>query len=139
MDEGRVATRDTRQRRAIRNAFLRTDRPLDPTEVLDLAAVEHSGLGIATVYRNIKILLEEGWLTPVELPGQITHYEVAGKEHHHHFHCRGCGRVFELMACLPNVPSLAPFGFQVEGHELLLYGKCQNCASSHETMKIAGG
>ncbi|MBI2685129.1 MAG: transcriptional repressor [Acidobacteria bacterium] len=121
-------TRDTRQRRAIRAAFLSTDRPLDPNEVLELAAGEHSGLGIATVYRNIKMLLEEGWLTAVELPGEVTHYEVAGKEHHHHFHCRMCGKVFELNACLPNVQQLAPQGFAVTGHDLLLYGSCRDCS-----------
>ncbi|HEU0120783.1 MAG TPA: transcriptional repressor, partial [Bryobacteraceae bacterium] len=88
---------------------------------------EHSGLGIATVYRNIKMLLEEGWLTAVELPGEVTHYELAGKEHHHHFHCRACGKVFELNACLPNVQKLAPQGFAVTGHELLLYGACRDC------------
>lgn len=124
----RVATRDTRQRRAIRAAFLGTDRPLDPNEVLTLAAGDHSGLGIATVYRNIKMLLEEGWLTAVELPGEVTHYELAGKAHHHHFRCRSCGKVFELNACLPDVQSLAPEGFQVDGHDLLLYGACRDCA-----------
>ena len=124
----RGATRDTRQRRAIRAAFLTTDRPLDPNEVLALAAGDHRGLGIATVYRNIKMLLDEGWLTPVELPGEVTHYELAGKEHHHHFHCRSCGKVFELNACLPNVQQLAPEGFAVNGHDLLLYGACRECA-----------
>ena len=124
----RGATRDTRQRRAIRAAFLGTDRPLDPNEVLELAAIGHTGLGIATVYRNIKSLLEEEWLTTVELPGEVTHYELAGKEHHHHFHCRTCGKVFEMNACLPNVQKLAPQGFQVAGHDLLLYGACRDCA-----------
>jgi Fur family ferric uptake transcriptional regulator len=123
----RGAPRDTRQRRAIRAAFLATDRPLDPNEVLELAAGDHGGLGIATVYRNIKTLLEEGWLTAVELPGEVTHYELAGKEHHHHFHCKACGKVFELNACLPNVQKLAPQGFSVTGHELLLYGACRDC------------
>lgn len=123
----KAATRDTRQRRAIRAAFLSTDRPLDPNEVLALAASDHNGLGIATVYRNIKSLLEEGWLTSVELPGEVTHYELAGKDHHHHFHCRMCGKVFELNACLPNVQNLAPAGYSVTGHDLLLYGACREC------------
>lgn len=123
-----AGARDTRQRRAIRAAFLATGRPMNPAEVLELAAVEQRGLGIATVYRNIKMLLEEGWLTPVELPGEVTRYELAGKAHHHHFHCRKCGRVFELNACLPNVGQLAPAGFRVTGHELLLYGNCEECA-----------
>lgn len=129
-DTDKAATRDTRQRRAIRAAFLAADRPLDPNEVLELAAGEHGGLGIATVYRNIKILLDEGWLTTVELPGEVTHYELAGKAHHHHFHCKSCGKVFELNACLPNVQKLAPPGFRVAGHDLLLYGDCRECSPS---------
>jgi Fur family ferric uptake transcriptional regulator len=43
---------------------------LNPNEVLELAAAGHEGIGIATVYRNIKNLVEEGWLTTVELPGE---------------------------------------------------------------------
>ena len=129
-DTDKAATRDTRQRRAIRAAFLAADRPLDPNEVLELAAGDHGGLGIATVYRNIKILLDEGWLTTVELPGEVTHYELAGKAHHHHFHCKTCGKVFELNACLPNVQKLAPPGFRVAGHDLLLYGDCRDCSPS---------
>ena len=126
----RAATRNTRQRRAIRAAFQGNDRPLNPNEVLSLAATGHRGLGIATVYRNIKSLVEEGWLTPVELPGEVTHYELAGKEHHHHFHCRSCGKVYELNACLPNVQKLAPQGFEVAGHDLLLYGACRECSAA---------
>jgi len=128
--EDAAQTRDTSQRRAIRAAFLKADRPLDPPQVLELAQHEKSGLGIATVYRNIKMLLEEGRLTPVELPGANTHYEVAGKAHHHHFHCRGCGKVYELMACLPHVQDLAPRGFRVTGHEVTLYGDCSKCAAA---------
>jgi Fur family transcriptional regulator, ferric uptake regulator len=122
------SARDTRQRRAIRNAFQSSGRPLSPAEVLELAATEQSGLGIATVYRNIKNLTDEGWLVPVELPGEPARYEIAGKDHHHHFHCRGCGKVFELMACLPGVAAMAPPGFEVTGHDVVLYGHCDACS-----------
>jgi len=122
------ATRDTKQKRAIRAAFLAADRPLNPEQVREIVSAEKVGLGIATVYRNIKQLLEEGWLTIVQLPGENAHFEVAGKAHHHHFHCKSCKKVFELMACLPNVQTLAPAGFLVSGHELLLYGTCETCA-----------
>ena len=120
--------RNTRQRRAIREAFALADRPLNPNEVLELAATDEQGVGIATVYRNIKALVEEGWLTTVELPGESARYELAGKAHHHHFHCKGCGKVFELAGCLTGFKALAPPGFQVTGHEVLLYGTCQTCS-----------
>lgn len=88
-----------------------------------------SGLSIATVYRNVGALVEEGWLVPVELPGEARRYEVAGKAHHHHFRCDSCGKVFELEGCALDVKPKLPRGFQVSGHEFFLYGNCAECRS----------
>lgn len=100
---------------------------MSPEEVLAAAQMQVNGLGIATVYRNLKSLVEEGWLVAVELPGQPARYELAGKEHHHHFHCQGCGRVFELHGCVERLAELVPRGFKMTGHDLLLYGLCRAC------------
>ena len=121
--------RETRQRVAIRQVIQAAHAPMSPEAVL--AAAQHAvpGLGIATVYRSIKTLLEEGWLEIVELPGQAPRYEVAGKDHHHHFHCKGCDRVFELSGCVEGVRKLLPRGFRLTGHEVVLYGYCRPCRS----------
>jgi len=119
--------RNTRQKAAIRRAFETQDRPLSPREVLELARREVAGLGMATVYRNLKSLLEEEWLTPVPMPGGTVFYERAGKKHHHHFQCDRCRRVFEVNGCLPALNRLAGSGFAVERHELILYGICAAC------------
>ena len=102
---------------------------MSPEDVLAAAQDAVPGLGIATVYRSIKTLLEEGWLEIVELPGQAPRYEVAGKDHHHHFHCKGCDRVFELSGCVEGVRKLLPRGFRLTGHEVVLYGYCRPCRS----------
>jgi Fur family ferric uptake transcriptional regulator len=127
--------RNTRQKQAIRDAFIEADRPLSPEEALAAAQRHYQTLGIATVYRNIKSLLAEGWLDPVSLPGQATRYEVAGKAHHHHFHCRKCGRMYELGDCAGTVLPRPPRGFRVAGHELLLYGNCARCAEKPSPAK----
>jgi Fur family transcriptional regulator, ferric uptake regulator len=119
--------RKTRQRAAIREALESTGRPMSPEEVLAAAQKQVNGLGIATVYRNLKSLVEEGWLVTVELPGQSARYELAGKDHHHHFHCEKCGRVFELHGCVERLAELVPAGFKMTGHDLLLYGQCRAC------------
>lgn len=84
-------------------------------------------MGAATVYRALAAMLEEGALTVVHLPGQAPRYERAGKGHHHHFYCRGCGRAFEIGGCAEGVQALAPPGFRVEGHDLVLMGLCPEC------------
>lgn len=122
--------RNTRQKAAIRDAFLESDRPLSVDEALKAAQRHHRKLGIATVYRNIQTLLLEKWLRPVELPGDTTRYEVAGKAHHHHFHCNQCGKLFDLEGCIAQLKPKLPKGFRATGHEFFLYGICAECGPS---------
>jgi Fur family transcriptional regulator, ferric uptake regulator len=120
--------RKTQQRDAIRQVLAAADRPMSPQEVLQSARRRSPGLGIATVYRALKSLSDEGFLVAVDLPGEASRFELAGKKHHHHFHCRDCGRAFDLEGCVPTVQRLAPKGFRVEDHEVVLYGLCAACA-----------
>ncbi len=122
--------RDTPQRRAIREVLTRAGRPVSPAEVLDAGKALATGLGIATVYRNLKLLTETGWLCSVDLPGETTRYEVSGKPHHHHFLCRECDRAFEVVERCPGSHRFsAPSGFRVEAHEVVLYGVCATCTN----------
>jgi Fur family transcriptional regulator, ferric uptake regulator len=119
--------RNTRQRTAIRQAIARAQRPLLPQEVLGEARQAVPGLGIATVYRNLKALVDEGELRPVMLPGENPRFEIVGPHHHHHFQCRSCQRVFDVHACPGDLSAIAPRGFTVEDHDLTLYGRCSDC------------
>lgn len=102
-------------------------RPLTPQEICNLAKEKIPSLGIATVYRAIKQFVEEGSVHMVDIPGISPHYESASRHHHHFFLCSHCHRVFNLVGCLKGVDSLAPTGFQVDKHEIVLYGRCDNC------------
>jgi len=121
--------RDTAQRRAIRQAIEESGRPLTAAEILHAAKAAVPGLGIATVYRTVRSLRTEGTVRQVDLPGDVPRYEVAAKRHHHHFHCRDCGRVFEVDSCPGNLADLAPRGFVAEHHEVILYGRCPECVA----------
>ena len=124
-----VMQRDTSQRRAIRRALEDAGRPLGALEVLEASKGDAPGLGIATVYRNIKALLEAEEISEVALPGEPPRYEAAGKGHHHHFRCERCEKVFELGgACLPDLKNALPRGFRVTSHEVLVHGVCAACA-----------
>ncbi|MEW6249882.1 MAG: transcriptional repressor [Planctomycetota bacterium] len=122
-----MSKRNTRQRRAIEEVFQSSDRPLSTQEVLAAAQNQKPGLGIATVYRTLKGLLDNGALTVVKLPGEPPRYELAGKPHHHHFYCRRCGRVYEVAGKPSVLDSLVPPGFRLEEHDLVLFGRCRAC------------
>jgi len=119
--------RQTRQRIAIRNAIAEADGPLSPNEVRERASAEVEQLGLATVYRTLNAMVEDGEIKAVELPGETARYESADLGHHHHFHCGRCGRVYDFEGCPGNMASLLPKGFQLQDHEIFLYGRCPDC------------
>ncbi|MEC5162056.1 MULTISPECIES: Fur family transcriptional regulator [unclassified Janthinobacterium] len=121
--------RSTRQRTAISAIIDAAHRPLSPQEILDGARDAGTAVGIATVYRNIKLLVDEGAIQVVALPGDSPRYESTGHRHHHHFQCGVCKRVFDVDGCPGNMTGLAPKGFTVERHELTLYGQCADCGA----------
>ncbi len=120
--------RKTRQRDAIEKVFLREGRPLSTLEVLLNAQEFLPTLSQATVYRALKSLLEEKWLTTVEVPGLPTFYEIDHHHHHHHFHCETCSKIFEVEGCTA-VDALTPPGFTLHSHEIILWGICSGCQS----------
>lgn len=120
--------RNTQQRKALEKVFENSDRPLNVDEVLEQGRVHSPTLNRATVYRNLKLLQKTGAITKVELPAGGSFYERKDKEHHHHFLCRLCNKAFDLLGCLlKNNRSLAPKGFVVENHDLVVHGVCPSC------------
>jgi Fur family transcriptional regulator, ferric uptake regulator len=120
--------RKTSQRAAIEQTFRNQDRALGIEEILRSGREVVESLNLATVYRNLKLLVEKGWLKQISHPLLGTLYERTGKAHHHHFHCHACNRVFELPGCALNEDDAAPKGFVVENHEVFLFGICPSCA-----------
>lgn len=120
--------RDTAQRRAIRGVFSQENRPLTPQELLEGAQASVPQMGLATVYRALKSLTESGAVMVVDVPGEPQRYELAGKDHHHHFSCKQCGRMFEMNGCPGDLERLVPDGFVMEDHEVFIYGRCSDCS-----------
>lgn len=128
--------RNTRQRSAIRESIAQAQRPLLPQEVLEAAQSLVPGLSLATVYRNLNVLVADGELAAVTLPGENPRFEVAPRRHHHHFKCEVCQRVLDVHACPGNLEHLLPPGFQVRRHDLTLYGQCADCAASSAAVHL---
>ena len=126
-----MARRDTPQQRSIRDAIESAGRPLSVREIHELALEASPTLGICTVYRVLRRLLDDQLVTTVQLPGQADRYEATSlaAEQHHHFRCEECDRVFNIEA-LPSGPgSMLPPGFTLVGHEISLWGRCSECAT----------
>ena len=122
--------RSTAQRKAIHQVLERSGRPLSPPAIFSEARSLAPGLGMATVYRTLKRLLDEKTISPVELPGEAPRYERSGMEHHHHFRCTSCNKVFDWFGCQCTCEQHTPHGFAVERHDVYLFGRCADCATT---------
>lgn len=100
---------------------------MSPGEILKSAKRKSQGLGLATVYRAIKSMVEAGEIVEVPVVGEPPRYEPAGRSHHHHFLCRCCGKLFEVPGCPGDLHALVPKGFVLETHDLTLIGRCEAC------------
>lgn len=117
----------TRQREVILSILRRADRPLTPRAIREQANQERAGIGLATVYRALKTFMARGDILQVEIPGVSPCYEPADRGHHHHFICQQCRQVFDLQGCVHDLDALAPQDFQIQRHDIILYGVCAAC------------
>ena len=93
---------------------------------------ELQGVGRATVYRTIKLLLEAGVVCKLVLPDGGSKYSLARVEHHHHTVCVTCGTVGEfrdvtierLMRTIGD-----DISGEIVGHRMEFYIICQPCRS----------
>lgn len=118
----------TRQRAAIRGVLQKESRPMTAEEIHRLARKVIPTLGVSTVYRSIRRMVDEQQLVGVDFPGQPPRYELPTRDVHSHFICSKCQSVFDLPDTPPPPPVLLPDGFQFGGYELVVFGMCARCA-----------
>jgi Fur family ferric uptake transcriptional regulator len=127
--------RKTKQREIIEACFKAENRPMSVLEAHESALRSLPAIGIATVYRFINEFVENGFLVPISF-GTMTRYEIAS-DHHHHFHCRNCDKVFCITSCPLSGTKLAPRGYRVEDHDLLIRGICKTCLKDAEKSSLS--
>ena len=94
---------------------------------------ELAGIGRATIYRTLKLLVDAGALCKTALPDGSPRYKLDDAVHHHHLVCTLCGNVDEfrhpavermLRATRQEVPG------KIVGHRLEIFINCQRCQTS---------
>jgi Fur family transcriptional regulator, ferric uptake regulator len=89
-------------------------------------------VGIASVYRVLDLLSEQGLIARIDVGDQAARYEPAlpGGDHHHHVVCDDCGKVEAwtdegLERAVDRVAGKV--GYRVAGHDVVLRGLCVDC------------
>lgn len=118
--------KNTKQRQIIADVLAKAGRPLTTNEIWQQSLQRIPSLGVATVYREISRLVEAQELTPVLISNDPPRYETC-RNHHHHFRCNCCERVYELQGCPGGINKLLPESFTTTGHDLTVFGVCRSC------------
>lgn len=120
----------TTQRLMILDAVRRGPSHFTAQDVFEAVTARHPEIGFATVYRFLRTLSEQKYVTEVRMGGMPARYEWAGKRHHDHLTCSTCSKIVEfenteIERLQENVAR--QFGFSLTGHVLELYGVCPEC------------
>lgn len=99
--------------------------------IYDEVIKTHPSLSLATVYKNIVLMVEKGVLVEVPITGQKSKYELT-KNDHIHLICTQCGAVEDRPH---NVSAGSIFHtmaenekFKLNKQQINLYGVCTDCA-----------
>ena len=89
-------------------------------------------VGLATVYRHLQALSEQGSVDAIrDASGEVLYRQCGTSVHHHHLTCRNCGRSVEVEGRAVEQWAervAAEAGFTDVGHTVELFGLCPECA-----------
>lgn len=120
----------TKQRMAILEGLNSGQAHVTAQEVYEVVNEKHPEIGFATVYRFLRKLTEEKFVTEVRMGGLPARYELTPTTHHDHLTCVDCGKIVEFEN--PDIEKLQAevakmHGFRLTDHVLELYGICEHC------------
>ncbi|OWZ83855.1 Fur family transcriptional regulator [Natranaerobius trueperi] len=123
----------TPQREAILEIFLENpDWHLSAKEILNLVSKKYPNIGIATVYRSLKILEELGIIQEINFEEDQNRYELTiSQQEHHHLLCLKCQSIIEIRYdLLENLKDsiLNEHNFEVKDLKLQFHGYCSKCS-----------
>ncbi len=121
--------RITPQREMIIDALLSGDHHLTAEEVYAQVQTRTSAVNIATIYRTLDMLVEQGIATRTDLGGQVI-YAPTGHGPHIHLVCRHCNYVIDadaaVLAALDEQLQ-RDYGFTADLGHISLFGVCTGC------------
>ncbi len=130
--------KSTRQRDVIVEKFFTLDKHISADELLDEVRREKPGIGYATVYRTLKLLVEQNFAVPKNFGDGTTRFDpIHGQEpDHDHLICVDCRRIIEFNDESLHVQlekTATELGFSLRRKKIELYAECTTRNCPHRT------
>lgn len=98
-------------------------------EVYNTIIKNYPNISRATVYRNLKELVENKKIKKVEIPEGADRFDHQCFEHYH-IKCLKCGKIFDVdMEYIKDLEKTVrnSHGFEFKGHDIMFKGVCPLC------------
>ncbi len=92
-------------------------------------------ISLATVYRNLKLLAENGAVRKLTFSSGADLFET-NTHPHYHFICDRCGKVIDLPMQVAERLDAAASSYisgRITGHDLVFHGMCDECCDSEDS------
>ena len=125
--------RQTWQREAVRDALSTSEGFVSAQSLHSSLRETGSSIGLATVYRALADLAEEGEADSLQQEGESLYRACTPGSHHHHLICRSCGLTVEIEADEVEEWArtiAAKHGFTEPNHIVDVFGLCANCSAA---------
>ncbi len=121
--------RNTPQRIVILEELCASKEHPTAAELFALVRKKLPRVSLGTIYRNLEVLHEDGYVRKLEGGGTEARFDGTITPHYH-VRCTSCGCVRDLPATsgdniVPRPRDTA--GFRIDGHRLEFFGQCPAC------------
>ncbi len=123
----------SRQREIIHRTVVRNSIHPTADTVYSIVRSQEPNISLGTVYRNLNLLSEQGFLRKINIPNASDRFDGRLDEHHHIL-CEECRQLFDIE--LGDLSVLdeqikKQSDFTVTGYQVLLTGICPGCKPKH--------
>ena len=121
--------RITHQREVILDELRSVTTHPTADELYEMVRQRLPRISLATVYRNLEWLSEQGIIQKIEVGGRQKRFD-ANTDLHYHIRCTVCGRVADAELGPIEKPEKRlrdTHGFKITGHRLEFFGICPDC------------
>lgn len=97
--------------------------------IYSLLRQSEPNISLATVYRNLNLLADNGVIKRISGLDGITRFDH-NTSNHYHFICSNCNKIYDVPADIVGDPAkevLVRTGLIVESFDISFRGVCQNC------------
>ncbi|HOV39378.1 MAG TPA: transcriptional repressor [Spirochaetales bacterium] len=133
----RIAYKRSQQRERILEILRNTTEHPTANWLYDHLKQEFPNLSLGTIYRNLRILHEQGKISILDFGSTFDRFD-ARLDTHYQFICESCGKVCDVD--LPVMETLEKkasenLGATIHRHRIEFYGTCAECSYKKEDGK----